>query len=131
MSQELVDATYRGLDAFNRRDIDAYLALMEEDVEAVSRLVSVEGSFCGHDGIRRWMQSIFNVWPDVSAEIGVAEDLGETTLIRLDLRGRGAGSEIPLEWTVWQAAKWRAGKVHWWASFNTRAEALKAIKKCE
>jgi hypothetical protein len=44
MSQDLLDATYRGLDAFNRRDIDAYLALMEEDVEAVSRLAIMEGS---------------------------------------------------------------------------------------
>jgi hypothetical protein len=60
-----------------------------------------------------------------------AEELGDTTLFRLDIRGQGAGSEIPLEWTVWQAAKWRGGKVYWWASFNTRAEALKAIQKCE
>jgi ketosteroid isomerase-like protein len=131
MSQELVDATHRGLDAFNRRDIDAYLALMEDDVEAVSRLATMEGSFCGHDGIRRWMHSIFNVWPDATAKIREAEDLGDTTLFCLDLHGHGAGSEIPLEWTVWQAARWRGGKVYWWASFNTRAEALEAINQCE
>jgi hypothetical protein len=101
---------------------------MEDDVEAVSRLAGMEGGFHGHDGIRRWMESIFNVWPDVIAEIGEAQDVGEVTLISLRLRGRGAGSDIPLEWTVWQVARWRAGKVYWWASFDTRAEALKAVR---
>jgi ketosteroid isomerase-like protein len=127
MSQEHLDATHLALEAFNRRDIDGYLAHMEEDVEAASRLVSVEGAFRGHDGIRRWMESIFNVWPDVRAEIGEAEDLGDATLIELKLRGQGVGSEVPLEWIVWQAARWREGKVFWWASFTTRRDALRAL----
>jgi ketosteroid isomerase-like protein len=126
MSKEHLEAIHRGLEAFNRRDVDAYLALMHDDVEAVSRLAIVEGGFHGHDGIRSWLENIFTVWPDVTAEIGEAEDFGDVTLICLHLRGSGSGSDLPLEWTVWQAARWRDGKVCWWASFNTRAEALKA-----
>jgi ketosteroid isomerase-like protein len=39
MSQENVELTYRAFDAFNRRDFDAFLALMDDDVEVFSRLV--------------------------------------------------------------------------------------------
>ena len=53
----------------NRRDLDAYLALMDEDVEAVSRIVAVEGGMHGHDGIRRWWESWFDVFPDYKVEI--------------------------------------------------------------
>jgi ketosteroid isomerase-like protein len=43
MSQENVELGYRVFDAFNRRDLDGFLALMDEDVEAISRLAAVEG----------------------------------------------------------------------------------------
>ena len=127
MSQENIDATYRGLEAFNERDYDGYVALMTEDVEADSRLATMEGAFHGHDGIRRWLDSIFNTWPDVIASIGEAQDLGDVRLYSLTMRGRGAGSDVPLESKIWQVARWRGDKVCWWASFNTRDEARAAV----
>ena len=53
MSQENVELARRSIDAINRRDLDAYLALVDDDVEAVSRLAPIEGGHHGHDGIRR------------------------------------------------------------------------------
>ena len=52
MSLENVELTYRAFDAFNRRDFDALLALMDDDVESVSRLVPMEGRYHGHEGMR-------------------------------------------------------------------------------
>ena len=37
MSQENVELALRAFDAFNRRDLDAALALVDEDVEVFSR----------------------------------------------------------------------------------------------
>ena len=58
MSEENVERHYRSIDAVNRRDLKAFLALMHENVEAVSRIVAVEGGLKGHrlrqDGLRRW-----------------------------------------------------------------------------
>ena len=58
MTQENVELTRRAFDAFNRRDLDAFLALMDDDVEAVPRAGAIEGesSFRGHDGVRRWWE---------------------------------------------------------------------------
>jgi hypothetical protein len=43
----------RVYDAVNRRDLRAFLALMDADVEAFPRIIAIEGGFHGHDGIRR------------------------------------------------------------------------------
>ena len=50
-SQENVELIYRGIDAYNRRDLDAFLALCDPEVEFYSRLIEVEGGgpLRGHD----------------------------------------------------------------------------------
>ena len=40
MSQENVELTHRAYDAFNQRDMGAFLALMDRDVQAESRLAA-------------------------------------------------------------------------------------------
>ena len=76
MSQENVERVHRGLEAFNRRDLDAFIALSDPDVEFFSRFAELEGGgpYRGHDGMRSWWQNLFGVWLNVSAEI---EDVRE------------------------------------------------------
>jgi hypothetical protein len=50
MSQENVELTRRGYQAFNDRDLDALLAGLHDEVEAFPRLAAVEGRYRGHDG---------------------------------------------------------------------------------
>ncbi len=54
MSQENVELVYRTRDAFNRHDIDAFLALCDHDVEFTPRALELEGGgpYRGHDGVR-------------------------------------------------------------------------------
>jgi ketosteroid isomerase-like protein len=127
MSQENVELHHRCIDAFNRRDLNALLALMDDDVEAVSRLVAIEGTLKGHDGIRRWWKSWFDVWPDYNIEVVEVRDLGDGTLATLHALGHGAGSDVPFEDMAWQLARWRRGKCVLWRVFNDRAEALEAV----
>ena len=51
MSHENVELVDRACEAVNHRDAGALLALMDDDVEADPRMVAIEGSFHGHDGI--------------------------------------------------------------------------------
>jgi hypothetical protein len=44
----------------------------------------------------------------------------------VQLHGQGIGSNAPTEQTQWIITEWRDGKVIWWQSFRTEAEALKA-----
>jgi ketosteroid isomerase-like protein len=66
-----VELIYRAFDALNRRDLDAYLALTDEDIEFVPRISAIEGEsvYRGHDGVRRWWSSLLDVFPDYSMHL--------------------------------------------------------------
>jgi ketosteroid isomerase-like protein len=127
MSQDNVVLAHRAYDALNRRDFGAFLALMDADVEAFPRVVAIEGGFHGHDGIRRWWEDLVDFLPDVAIEIVAVRDLGELTLAAVRMRGRGAGSDTPLDEPLWSAAEWRDGKCVWWGNYGTEREALEAV----
>jgi ketosteroid isomerase-like protein len=128
MSQENVDLTYQAHDAFNRRDLDAYLALMAPDVEFTPYEVLVQGgsAYRGHGGVRSWWEDSLAVLPDLRSELYEVRDLGDMTLVRGRLRGSGAGSGASFERTLWQVIEWRDKKLVWWRAFETQAEALEA-----
>ena len=131
MSEENVELTYRFLDAFNRRDLDSLLALMDEHVEVHSRLVVMEGGYKGGEGIRRWWDSLLDVFPDFQFEAVDVRDLGEVTLAALRNRAHGTASGAPLEESNWLASRWRLGKCVWWSSHGTEMEALEAASLSE
>lgn len=126
MSEKNVELHHQAVDAFNRRDLDAFLALMDADVESVPRLASMEGSFHGHDGVGRWWQNLLDAFPDFTAEIVEVHDLGDLTLATVRTSGHGAGSETPLDQRMWEIVRWRRGKCIWRGTFETRAEAMEA-----
>ena len=63
MSQENVELTRRAFQAFEDRDLDALLALLDDNVEAFPILAGMEGGYRGHDGIRRWWASLLGTFP--------------------------------------------------------------------
>jgi SnoaL-like domain len=80
MSQEAVDLVLESYDAFNRRDWDAFVALMDDEVEIESRLVAIEGGYHGHDGLRCWWDDFLGAFPDYTLHIEELRDLGDVTL---------------------------------------------------
>jgi ketosteroid isomerase-like protein len=80
MSQENVELAHLAYDAFNRRDLDSLLALMDADAHLVPQLAAMEGEYHGHEGIRRWWQNLLDAWPDYEAEVVDVRDLGTATL---------------------------------------------------
>jgi ketosteroid isomerase-like protein len=50
MSQENVERTRRAFDAFNRRDLDAFLAVIDPEVVFTTRFMEMEGDpyYRGH-----------------------------------------------------------------------------------
>ena len=127
MSQENVELNRRCIDAVNRRDLEGFLALMDEDVRADSRLAPMEGGYQGHDGIRRWWRDFIGGFPDITMEIVEVRDLGDFTVASIRSRAHGADSRTPMEEVLWQVGEWRNGKVVWWSAYPSEAEALEAV----
>jgi ketosteroid isomerase-like protein len=126
MSRENVELAQQAFDAFNRRDLGAFLALMDADVEAGSRLVAMEGGYQGHDGLRRWWQNVLDAIPDYTLETVEVRELRDLTVTTLRTRGHGADSDTPIEDTVWVVVDWHDKKVVRWRVLSTQAEALEA-----
>ncbi len=127
MSDETVELARRFYDCVNRRDLDAWLAITDEDAELVSILVSVEGGYHGHEGFRRWWENVFDNFPDYTIEVGEIRDLGAQTVTAIRLRGHGSGSDAPIDQPLSQVIEWRGGKAVRVESFRTEAEALGAV----
>ena len=128
MSQENVEHAYQVSDAFNRRDLDAFLALADPDLEYHSRIAELEGGepYQGHDGVRRWWDSLMAISPDFKTEIEEAQAIGDMTLCRVQQRGRVGESAIPVEQKHWILTQWRDGKAIWAGVFLSEREALEA-----
>ena len=128
MSRKNLDLTRLMYEVFNRRDIDAMLALMHDEVEIESRLVAFEGCYHGHEGVRRWWSNLLDVLPDYTGEIEELRDLGDITLVKVRGRAHGTASNSPVVETFWQPIRWRDGICIWWRNCATEAEALEAIE---
>ena len=122
---------YRAADAFNRRDLDAYLALQDDDVRTVPLAGDMEGGHHGHDGIRRWWGDLLDAIPDLTIEVLDVRDLGDMTIAAVRIHGHGAGGAAPVDMSLWRVARFRRGKCVWWGTFRTEPEALEAAAPTE
>ena len=124
MTQENVELFHQAYDAVNRRDLDAFVSLMDADVEAVPILSGMEGDYHGRAGIRRWWENLLDVFPDFATEAVEVRDLGDVTLARLRVHGHGANSDAPLDAPLWLSPRWRQGKCVRWGAYGTEGDAL-------
>jgi ketosteroid isomerase-like protein len=124
MSRESVELMEAGYAAISRGDLDAFLALADPEIEFHSLIAEAEGrTFRGHDGVREWWHAVIeslNIRPGPE-EIESFRDRGVT---RMRLSGTIAGVEVPQR--MWMAWRVREGKIVWWTTYRTEAEALEA-----
>lgn len=115
MSQEVLEILAQVADAFERRDVEAFVAICDPEVEFVDFLMEMEGggSFHGHEGVRSWWESYFTVFGDVSQEIEEVRDLGDWVLVHGRTRGRVHRDRVKVSWR----------------SFRSEAEALEAAER--
>ena len=128
MSEENVEVVRRGHDTFNRRDLDAYLASCDPEMEFTpyERAVEGLGPYRGHDDVRRWWEELNETLGDFQVELSEMRDLGDLVLVHGSLRGHGAGSGASFERDYWGLFRCRSGRVVWWHAFQGESEALAA-----
>ena len=130
MSEENVEAFRRVLEAYNRRDIDAFLEAFDPTVEIHPLTLAMFGRegtvYRGHEGIRQFVRDVEEVLPGIRAEPLEIRDLGERIVAngRLHARGRASGADVesPIGWLV----EFRAGRVIRMTDYLDPNEALEA-----
>jgi ketosteroid isomerase-like protein len=126
MSERNVELYRLGIEAFNRRDLEGFLALADPDVVGISRVLAIEGqSYRGHDGTREWWNDLLGVFPEFRIEVVWVRDAGNLTVSELRNSAHGEGSAA-LEEAVWQVSEWRDGRVVQWQIYEREQAALEA-----
>jgi ketosteroid isomerase-like protein len=128
MSRKNVGTFRRAVDAFNRRDLEAFLSISAEDIEWHPFLHSgVEGlPYRGHDGIREWFADTDAGWSEIWAEVEEERDLGATVLAFGRFRARGRESGVELSTPVAWVCEFRGDEVGRAWTFTSRDDALEA-----
>jgi ketosteroid isomerase-like protein len=135
MAQETVYILMRGMECFERRDVEAAIELLDPEVEwrpAFTALLGGETAvFRGHDGAREVMRQFWEVFSETHFEVSEIRDLGDQALAVGTMHARGAesGAEIESPW-AWLVRS-KNGKATSIRVFTDPAEAIEAAGASE
>jgi ketosteroid isomerase-like protein len=126
VSEQNVELHRRGMKAFNARDIEAFIALSDPQIEFHSAMTVPGGAvYHGHDGLRKWLGDLEDAWGDeLRVEPEVFFDVGEHTLAFQVLHGRGRQSGADVALPVAALARWRDGLIVSFKVYAQREDAL-------
>ena len=128
MSSEKVEAVRAAVDAFNRRDGEAFGALLTEDAEIVPVRAVLEGTvYRGLDAASQYCAAVDESWDSLRWEVEEMRD-GDTWVLALGrIHGRGRGTGAAIDVRAGWVARFRDGLVASFRTYADRADALAAV----
>jgi len=127
MSQENVEIALAAVDAWNRGDREAWMALWDEEAEFYPLRAQLEGeAYWGHDGLERFLTEMAEQWEKVRFEIDETRDAGEQVVGIGRFRARGRASGIDLTVPLGVLTRVRRGKIVYTRFFSEPSDALEA-----
>jgi ketosteroid isomerase-like protein len=126
MSEENVELAHRGVEVFNRRDFDAFVALCDPEIRWEHWLADLEGDLTGVDAVRAWHEDLARHFDPWRIDCDDFRDLGDRVLALGTLRavGKESGVETEMPWTV--VATFRNGLLTHFIDYGDRDRALEA-----
>ena len=104
MPESNVEIVRTGLDAWNRRDVEAIGDVLDSDAELVPMRAVFEGTvYRGVDGLKSLLKDMSEDWEDFHIEADELREIDESRVLilgRMQGRGRASGMEIeaPAAW---------------------------------
>ena len=127
MGRVEIELIKRSADAYNRRDLDAYLACFHADAELHPFASGVEGrTFHGHDEIKEFWTGLDEAFESVELHNEEFHDLGDRALALGWWRLRGKESGVELESKAGWIVEARGDKIAYLRSYGDPREALEA-----
>jgi ketosteroid isomerase-like protein len=127
MSQENVEIVRRGIDAWNRGDLDEWLAgfAPEAELHTTGRFPD-ENVYRGRAGLERYWAEIHEDVEEVSVSISDLRASGDRVFQAVTGRGRGKRSKVPVERPIWFVTTLRDGLAVRVETYVDPKEALEA-----
>jgi ketosteroid isomerase-like protein len=128
MSRENLESLRRALDAFNRRDRAAWVALCDPDFETVpSRMWPEVDAIRGPDAAWDFYIETDEPWEQSPYEYVEVIDAGDDKVVvnqRREMRGKASGAGV--RYDFWLVVTFRSGKALRAEWFDDRQEAVEA-----
>jgi ketosteroid isomerase-like protein len=128
MSQENVEIVKRGIDAFNRGDLDLMAGLVTPNAEVSPAITgSVDGrGLLGAEAYRSWFEEISDTWQEFRILADEFRDLGDCVVMLGRITGRGRGSGVAVDAPIGQVYDFRDHKISRLRAFLDHGEWLRA-----
>jgi ketosteroid isomerase-like protein len=116
-------------DAFNRRDIEAALAVVDEQVEFVAPTAEMANDglpYIGHAGMRKYYADVAAVWKELEVTPTEIREVGDAVLVLGRVYGRADGGYIqdsPAQWVM----RFRGDRVAWIHVYTNRTAAFAEV----
>jgi ketosteroid isomerase-like protein len=127
VSRENVENTRRGIDAWNRGDLDEWLAGFAPDGELhTTGRFADRGVYRGRAGLERYWAEIREDVEELSVSVTDMRTIGDRVFYAVTGRGRGKRSGVPVEGPIWFVTTFRDGLAVRVETYVDSAEALEA-----
>jgi ketosteroid isomerase-like protein len=128
MSQANLELVRRNNDAYNARDLTAYLDTVAESVTFHSRFSAMDRViYRGHDDLRRYFGELEEVWSRYEMCLERMVPVGDRVAALFHLYAVGRESELQLEERPGVVFTLEAGRIVQIDAYPTQAEALGAV----
>ena len=123
------DLITEALEAANRRDLDAVVALTDEEFEGIvpASMSAEPDRYVGHEGIRNYWLSFWEIVDELVIQPQEFDEVGEWTIARCHATGRGRTSGLPIDNYIAVACRLRDGRVYRFHAFPDLDEARSAL----
>jgi ketosteroid isomerase-like protein len=128
VSSENLEIVQRGFEGFNSGGVEGIIPFIHSDFEAITppSLASEPGIYRGHDGIRRWFDSFYEVMDDIRWDASKFHEVGDRVVVEFTLRARGKTTGLDLGQDAVMVWELRDGKAVRVDLYPTLDEAMSA-----
>jgi ketosteroid isomerase-like protein len=129
VSGENVELHRGANEAFNTRDVEAYIAYCDPEIELHSAVTVPGGAaYRGHEGVRQWHGDIAEAFGgEFRVEPEAYFDLGEHTICFHVLQGRGQQSGADVATPAAHLCRWRHGLIVYFRGYLDREDAFRDL----
>jgi ketosteroid isomerase-like protein len=130
VSNESVDIARKGIEAYNRRDLDAIFELTTDDVRfVVPDAMANSGTYVGREGFESMMRQWEEAWDEFHVEIVELLEEGDAVIASVAQYGRGRGSGIETQMGAAHLMRFRDGRLSGWHLFPSLDDALRHLRQ--
>ncbi len=130
MAAETTDQVRRGIEAWNRGDVDTFLDSCDVDVVmhlSLPRMFGGESTvYRGRDAYRAFYSELGELFAELRIEVSEIRDLGDRVVVLGEIRGRGMASGAEVETPIAYVLELRDGMVIRIEDYFDPDEALRA-----